>query len=197
MKQLHKPGKGCILKVDPIRSPSKIRAIKLLLSSEPRNLLLFILGINTNLRMCDLLSIQLGQVRGLSISGTLTVRESKTGKIHQITLNRFVWESLHAWLAKCHGLPDETPLFWSRKTGASLQVSSVNNLIKDWCKTVGLEGRFGCHSLRKTFGFHHRTRFGTDLPTLMVMFNHSNQRQTLNYLGIQSEEISAAYRHEI
>jgi hypothetical protein len=29
------------------------------------------------------------------------------------------------------------------------------------------------------------------------MLNHSNQRQTLDYLGIMEEDVEAAYLHEI
>jgi hypothetical protein len=50
---------------------------------------------------------------------------------------------------------------------------------------------------RLTFGYIHRTVFNTDIPTLMQMFNHSSQRQTLTYLGIQPSEIKEAYLREI
>jgi integrase len=194
---MNKPGKGEILKVDPIRNPSKIDAIKELLANLPRDLLLFVLGINTNLRMCDLLSITFGMVRGLRVGDVLLIRESKTKKIRRITINQTVWEALKAWLVLNEDRPDDMAVFWSRKSKKALTVPAVNNKIKKWCKAVGLKGRFGCHTPRKTFGYQHRVRFSTDLPTLMVMFNHSNQRQTLDYLGIMEEDVEAAYLHEI
>lgn len=194
---MNKPSKGEILKVEPIRPPGKIEAMKEHLADLPRDLLLFVLGINTNLRMCDLLSIKFGMVRGLRIGDVLMVRESKTKKIRRITINKTVYKALKAWLALNEDRPDDMAVFWSRKTQKALTVPAMNNKIKTWCKAVGLKGRFGCHTLRKTFGYQHRTQFGTDLPTLMVMFNHSNQRQTLDYLGIMEEDIEAAYMHEI
>jgi integrase len=197
MKRSNRPGRGAILKVDPIRNPDKIDAIKRLLAVCPRDLLLFVLGINTNLRVCDILGITFSMVRGLRVGDVLLIRESKTQKIRRITLNRTVWATLQAWLVLNQDQPQESAIFWSRKTGQALTVPAVNSKIKSWCKAVGLKGRFGCHSLRKTFGYQHRTRFGTDLPTLMVMYNHSNQRQTLDYLGIMEEDVAAAYLHEI
>lgn len=197
MKRSNRPGRGAILKVDPIRNPDKIDAIKRLLAVCPRDLLLFVLGINTNLRVCDILGITFSMVRGLRVGDVLLIRESKTKKIRRITLNRTVWGTLQAWLVLNQDQPQESAIFWSRKTGQALTVPAVNSKIKRWCKAVGLKGRFGCHSLRKTFGYQHRTRFGTDLPTLMVMYNHSNQRQTLDYLGIMEEDVAAAYLHEI
>jgi integrase len=197
MKRSNRPGRGAILKVDPIRNPDKIDAIKRLLAVCPRDLLLFVLGINTNLRVCDILGITFSMVRGLRVGDVLLIRESKTKKIRRITLNRTVWGTLQAWLVLNQDQPQESAIFWSRKTGQALTVPAVNSKIKRWCKAVGLKGRFGCHSLRKTFGYQHRTRFGTDLPTLMVMYNHSNQRQTLDYLGIMEEDVEAAYLQEI
>jgi integrase len=92
---------------------------------------------------------------------------------------------------------DTDPLFPSRKTGRPITVSTLNNLVKGWCRAVGLRGNYGSHTLRKTFGYVHRTVFKTDIATLMLMYNHSTQRQTLAYLGIQPDEVQEAYLREI
>jgi integrase len=70
-------------------------------------------------------------------------------------------------------------------------------MVKGWCKEINLKGNYGTHTLRKTFGYIHRTVFNTDIPTLMEMFNHSSQKQTLAYLGIQPSDIKDAYLKEI
>ena len=57
--------KGEKVAVDPIRRLKDIEAIKKLLQGEPRNLLLFTLGINNGLRTGDLLRIKVGQVKGM------------------------------------------------------------------------------------------------------------------------------------
>ena len=46
---------------------------------------------------------------------------------------------------------------------------------------------------RITIGYHQRVQLGTSIPELMVMFNYSTQRQTLDYLCIQAKEIKDAY----
>jgi hypothetical protein len=58
-----------------------------------------------------------------------------------------------------------------------------------------LPENYGSHTLRKTFGYHQRVTAKTDIPQLMVMYNHSTQRQTLKYPGIQPEEIKNAHMH--
>jgi len=74
-----------------------------------------------------------------------------------------------------------------------LSVPSVNRLVKGWCHEINLPGNYGSHTLRKTFGYMQRTQLNTGVAELMVMFNHSSQRQTRDYLCIQPEEIKNAY----
>ena len=65
LQSQNKPRKGSKIKVEPIKALKDIKAIKKLLADRPRDLRLFTLGINTNLRASDLLNLQAGQVRGL------------------------------------------------------------------------------------------------------------------------------------
>lgn len=58
---------------------------------------------------------------------------------------------------------DTDPLFMSRKGNESLTVPSVNRLVKSWCREINLKGNYG------------------------------SQKQTLDYLCIQPEEIKNAY----
>jgi hypothetical protein len=57
MAALNHPKKGDKIKVEPIKSEKDIRNIKKHLVDKPRDLAIFILGINTNLRASDLLKI--------------------------------------------------------------------------------------------------------------------------------------------
>ena len=61
----NRPKKGSQIKVEPIRKIKHIQTIKKLLADNPRDLCLFTLGINTNLRASDLLQITTGDVRYL------------------------------------------------------------------------------------------------------------------------------------
>ncbi len=70
-------------------------------------------------------------------------------------------------------------------------------LAKKFGKVINPKGNYGSHTLRKTWGYHRRVTFGTDLPRLMVCFNHSTQRQTLEYLCIQADEIREVYENEL
>jgi len=184
------PKIGSQIKVEPIRSKSDISKIKELLEDQPRNLALFTLGINTNLRASDLIKLKTGQILTLDTSGSFEIREQKTGKLRRLTLNNGTLQIVKSWIRIGNLAPDD-PLFISQRENA-LTVSSVNRLVKSWCRKIGLTGNYGSHSLRKTFGYH-AWKAGIDLPRLMTVFNHSSQKQTLDYLCIQAEEIQEVY----
>jgi len=188
------PEKGSQIKVEPIRKKKDIQSIKLMLSDSPRNQALFTIGINTNLRAGDLLGIKAGQVRDLKPGDSIQIKEKKTGKFRVVTLNKACIQAIQKLLASSL-YNDNDPLFVGQR--GPLTVPSVSRLVKSWCRAINLRGNYGSHSMRKTWGYHQRVTFGTDIPRLMVCFNHSNQRQTLDYLCIQADEIKDVYGNEL
>ena len=190
--------KGKKTRVQAIRNPGDIKTIRELLKNQPRNLAMFTLGINSALRASDLLAIRVSQIRDIHPGGYFQVMEKKTGKLREVTLNRSSHKAIREYMQGRRETSEDAPLFLSRE-GASkrLTVRHLNWLVKSWCARINLPGRYGSHSLRKTFGYHQRVRFKTDLPTLMKAFNHSTQEQTLTYLGVQAEDVRAAFMNEI
>jgi len=185
------PRKGSTIKVEPIRYLKDIKAIKRFLQNSPRDLCLFTLGINTNLRASDLLAITAGMVRN---KDELVLKEKKTGKERRVTLNPTTQKAIQRLLdSREYG--DDDRLFKGQR--GPLTVPSVNRLVKGWCKAINLKGNYGSHTLRKTFGYHQRVTFGRGLPELMTVFNHSTQKQTLDYLCVQPEEIKDIYQNEL
>ena len=193
-QNFNRPAKGSSIRVEPIKDLKDIKSIKKMLSDKPRDLCLFTLGINTNLRASDLLKIKAGRVRTLKPRDELTLNESKTGKHRRITLNKAVVSSIQG-LLNSKEYNDDDPLFLGQR--GTLTVPSVNRLVKQWCKAINLKGNYGSHSLRKSFGYHQRKTFGRGIPELMVVFNHSTQRQTLTYICVQPKEIKSVYANEI
>lgn len=184
------PKKDSSIRVDPIKNLKDIQAIKKILKDKPRDYCLFTLGINTNLRASDLLSITYDQVAGVSVGHDLVLKEKKTGKARRITLNKASVEAIEQLLNSTEYAPGD---FLFKGQRGVLIVPSVNRLVKSWCNAINLKGNFGSHTLRKTFGYHQRVQLNTSIPELMVMFNHSTQRQTLEYPCIQADEIKDAY----
>ena len=78
--------------VQPIRSIEKIEEIKTVLKETgTRNFLLFTMGINTGLRISDLLKLKVIDVTGVS---HITIKEQKTGKAKRFPLTSSLQQAL-------------------------------------------------------------------------------------------------------
>ena len=193
----NRPAKGSSITVQPIKDLADIKHVKRLLANNPRDYCLFILGINTNLRASDILNIKIEQVDGLQAGDELGLKEIKTGKNRTITLNKTVIKALQGLLSSKQGKGFKQGDYLFTGQRGPLTVPSLSRLVKSWCAAINLKGNFASHSLRKTWGYQMRVEHGVGLPELMVCFNHSSQRQTLDYLCIQSEEIKSIYMNEV
>ena len=197
------PPLGSTIKVEPIRSVQGINKIKELLACKPRDYCLFVLGINTAFRASELLSIRNGQVRYLQPGDRLEVKQPKTKKYRSVTINPAAHRSIQDLISEKERLAvkkktpfildDDAFLFTGQRGTAALRVSTLNNMVKDWCRRVRLKGNYGSHSLRKTWGFMQRKKQDTPVPLLMQALGHSTQRQTMEYLCIQEKEIENVY----
>ncbi|ETX01752.1 MAG: hypothetical protein ETSY2_36695 [Candidatus Entotheonella gemina] len=90
---------------------------------------------------------------------------------------------------------DDAYLFYSR-FGEVLTVPTLTHLVKTWSQAVGLRGNYGSHSMRKTWGWWQYKR-GKPVPLLMEAYGHATQKQTLDYLCIQAEEVAELYDLEL
>lgn len=196
MKNPNAPGKGVEKTVEPIRKPEDIRAIAQLLESCPRNHLLFTMGVNNGLRTGDLLRLKVHDVKDKKPGETIFIIEQKTKKKNYLMINKAVYKSLQVYI-KTVKPNDDDYLFSSRKGGGPLTIPSVNRLIKSWTGLINLPGRYGAHSLRKTWGYIQRVKFGTSFEIICKRYMHSSPVVTMRYLGIQEKEVQESLLHEI
>jgi integrase len=173
-------------KVEPIRDKKDIEAIKAALHGRDR--LLFIMGVSLGLRITDLLSLKIGDVRGKE---RITVKEEKTSKNRPIKLS----QTVKAEVMKLDG-DDSEYIFKSRK-GNNKPITRVQayRILNDAAIRAGVKdkiGAFGCHSLRKSFGFQLHQK-GYDITRIMTILQHSSPEITLAYIGITDQEIDEAY----
>lgn len=176
------------MKVDPIVDLKSIKSIKKLLSDNPRDRLLFIMGINSGLRVQDLLELKVGDV-DIKVGDRITLREKKTGKENVIILNKEINGALIEYLKSIELIKDHY-LFKSRKgKNYPLTTYAVTGYVKRWAESINLKGNYGAHTLRKTWTYHQRKTFGVSWEVLAKRLNHSSPSITRRYLGIQEEEV--------
>jgi integrase len=190
------PKKGDRIAVDPIRRIKDIKAISKLTAENPRDHLLFLMGINNGLRAGDLIKLRVMDVRYLKIGDALTIKESKTGKDNILVVNKTVLKALRNFLEKVEP-EDEDYVFASRKGSSHLQSQAVSKLVKKWTRAINLKGNYGAHTLRKTWGYVQRTNHGVGIEIICKRFNHSNPAVTMRYLGIQDKEVHETLMNDI
>lgn len=182
--------------VDPIRDRKKIAQIKNVLRGQKRfrDLLLFVIGINTALRISDLLQLRLSQFldENGKIKNKFWIKEQKRGKRHEIAINQSMEDVLNEYLEVYpnRAKASDNFLFFNPRTLQPLKRGQAWKFITAICKEVGLRGNYGTHSLRKTWGYHARMQ-GVDLMLIMYKLNHNSIAYTKRYLGITDDELQA------
>jgi integrase len=185
--------------VEPIRDRKKITQIKNQLRGQRRyrDLLLFVVGINTALRISDLLQLHIGHFIDdhKRIRQRFWIKEQKRNKRHEVVINQSIREELDEYLEAYHGVTDDTEnfVFFNTKTNGyskPIKRGQAWKFIVSICNEVGLRGNYGTHSLRKTWGYHARMQ-GVDLALIMHKLNHESIAYTKRYLGITDDELEA------
>lgn len=179
--------------VEPIRDIKKIQTMKTILRGNPRNELLFVLGINSALRVSDLLGLKVTDVLDEShnLKNAVILKERKTGKTKRFPLNESVRNALKRYFKTRPLRETDAPLFPSRSGGGALTRKQAWAILQQAGKSIGLDN-IGTHSLRKTFGYHVY-RKTNDLAMVQQLLGHSNSCDTLRYIGITQEQLFDAY----
>lgn len=150
-----------------------------------RDKVLFVLGINSGLRVSDILNLKIKDVKG---KDHLVIREQKTNKVKKFPLKDEVQKLINEL---CQNRDIDDPLFMSNRF-SSLHRSQVYRTLNEAVSELGINVNIGTHSMRKTFGYHHYQQFH-DIAILQKIFNHSSPSITLRYIGIEQEEINKSY----
>ena len=154
---------------------------------------LFKFGINTALRISDILTLKFEHIQG----DKLNIKEIKTGKKRTVDLNTGALQAIErlktidneaVYLFQSNGNRVTTvkPYNYSYVIRAFKEASYINGLSMPY--------KLGTHSMRKTFGYHQYTYNDVPLSRLMALFGHTSEAITLRYIGITSEDISNTYK---
>ncbi len=181
-------------KTQPIRQTSQLAEVKKYYLTEhpnPRNYALIILGLNTALRIGDILKITWDMVYDFNTNryrSHLHLTEQKTKKETMIALNRTAVTALEMLRQNQYPICQNACLFAGQKDKSShISRQQAYRIIKKAADYANLPEHISCHSLRKTFGYH-AWKNGTPPALLMAIFNHSSYQITKRYLCIEQED---------
>ena len=180
--------------VEPIKNKKDVEAVEKFLEKHSlRNQLIWVFLCNSGLRVSDVLNLDIANVRNRQY---VEIIEKKTGKYKRFPLNDKLKNLIKKYLVerdKTYSITGDEPLFVGKKH-CRLDRSQVYRFIKDACAKVGLQGNYGTHSGRKSFGYHHYKQ-NHDVALLQKVFNHSSPSITMRYIGISQEELDESYKN--
>lgn len=156
-----------------------------------RDYMLFLVGLNTGLRISDIIDLKVSDVRKKlrdEIVDVIDVVEKKTGKRRLVELVPELKAELKAYT---ENMKKDAYLFPSQKGGFITRVQA-NRILNAGASKLGIED-FGCHGMRKTFGFWHY-QANKNVAILQEIFNHSSPQITRTYIDLGQDEIRASMK---
>lgn len=184
---------------DPIKDFQTVRQWLKIAEEHDRNrqrggvswYMLLLLGFNTSLRIGDICTLRVKDVRDQE---RVRVIAEKTGKMSNIKLQADVQKRINRLLA---GRGDDEYILQSRqrggKTGDIKPISRQRAfaIIKEIGRRADFKGHVGCHTMRKTFAYELYQTSG-DLSLVQKVLSHSSQMETLRYIGLDQMAVDNA-----
>ncbi|MFJ7639926.1 MULTISPECIES: tyrosine-type recombinase/integrase [unclassified Peribacillus] len=173
--------------VEAFKDVNEISKIKSYLRSHSsRDYLLFVLGINTGMKINEMLEVTVASV----LDETGKVKEFyehrlENDEVTQIYLNQKVRTALQEYIKDSKVMEGQF-LFLSPKTKKPITRQQAHRIIHDAVEGAGLIGKYGASSMRKTFGYHAYKQ-GVSLALIQKHYHHSSPSETLKYIGISKE----------
>jgi len=179
--------------VEPIRNKVKIKQMyHYLAGKEPKYGLLFKFGLNTGLRISDILPVKLKDIYNENgeFRDYFILKEKNTEKWRKIKLNNSLRKDIEAYVKDENLIPDS--YLFSSKKGNYLGRIQAYRVLKEAAEIMGIEN-FGTHSMRKTWGYWTYKISKYNIGLIMDTFNHSSQNITLRYIGVNQDQKDELY----
>ena len=180
-----------------------------------RRYLLWVVGINMGMRISDMVDLKVGDLRDQTGYTYIPHKQEHKKGVRSITIP--VPEAVRRVVkSRCAGMADGDWLFPSRKKKAgaakaaaidperrdekprkreravnpgAIGRQTARMEMQEIGKICGLNMRIGCHTMRKTFGYHYY-QATHNIAVLQEWFYHENPATTLIYIGVQFDNFA-------
>lgn len=186
-----------------------------------RDALLFVFGFNSGLRISDIISRCVDDVMqdGTFVTSCRIVEQKKSNRdvVKPVTIyiNQAVKEMLELYFKKAPNLTPHYYLFENYGRGAELvekngvmvrpniSRQTAWKIVKNTIAEVGISGRYGTHTLRKTPVWSLIAKPQDEANTIVknqnglqaaqLLLNHSSAQSTLHYVGVLEKQLELYY----
>ena len=163
--------------------------IRLQIYEHKRDLVLFNLVIDSKLRSCDLVALQVSDVvNGGHVREHAVVVQQKTGRPVQFELTEQTREAVYAWIEQ-KTLNAAMYLFPSRVHGhLHLSTRQYARIVNRWVASIGIDPhKYGTHSLRRTKAALIYKKTG-NLRAVQLLLGHTKLESTVRYPGVEMDD---------
>jgi site-specific recombinase XerC len=163
--------------------------VRLQLEGRRRDLAMFNLAIDSKLRGCDLVRLQVNDICvGGRVRDRAVVIQKKTSRPVQFELTEQTRRAVQDWLDR-RGAVTAEYLFPSRfATRPHISTRQYARIVQKWVASAGLDGSaYGTHSMRRTKAAQIYKKTG-NLRAVQLLLGHTKLESTVRYLGIEVDD---------
>jgi len=152
-----------------------------------------IMLLHTGLRLSELASLEVDDVKVSPRKGSVLVRSGKGDRQRSVPLNSTCREALSDWLIDRHHVIDRrgthTEGLWLSRLGTAMSVRSIGNVVDKLAKSADVDA--SPHVLRHTF-VTNLVRDGADVVLVAELAGHRNLDTTRRYSLPTVDDLDAA-----
>jgi integrase len=183
--------------MQPIRKKEMLDLIEKTLAARTdeqgrRAFLLWEVGIRSGMRISDMLQLRVGDLRRQKRYTYLPIKQRHKAGARPITIP--IESGLREVIEdRCHGMDDGDYLFLSAERDKKGDPKPISRMTAyrdmKWIQKVcHIDEPMGCHTTRKTFGYHYYQQ-SKDVANLQTWFYHSSPETTLIYIGVAEDNL--------
>ena len=166
--------------------------VRLEIAENHRDLALFNLAIDSKLRGCDLVKLNVADVFAAGqVKERASIIQSKTSQPVRFEICEGTRKSLSRWMQEPLMVGSE--FLWPGRFHERLHISTRQyaRLVRDWVTSIGLEpSQYGTHSMRRTKVAQIYRKTG-NLRAVQLLLGHTKMDSTVRYLGVELEDALA------
>ncbi len=166
--------------------------MRLELAANHRDIALLNMAIDSKLRGCDLVRMQVVDVMASGlIKDRASILQSKIQKPVRFEISEGTRASVAKWMEDPQMVGSE--YFWPGRFHERLHISTRQyaRIVRDWVTSIGLKAAaYGTHSMRRTKVTQIYKNTG-NLRATQLLLVHTKMGSTVRYLGVELEDALA------